>query len=100
LRPSRAAEVHRARAFGAPSGELERSHDRAGSTQLKSVQYVEIEGKRFAVVPVEDWEAMIEWLEGLEDLDIARRALAEVREAAGDRERAGWLRWDDVREEL
>jgi len=43
---------------------------------------------------------MIEWLEGLEDLDIARRALAEVREAAGDRERAGWLRWDDVREEL
>ena len=43
---------------------------------------------------------MIEWLERLEDLDIARRALPEVREAGGDRERAGWLRWDDVREEL
>jgi hypothetical protein len=71
-----------------------------GLEALKSVQYVETKGKRFAVVPVEDWEAMIEWLEGLEDLDIARHALAEIREAGGDRERAGWLRWDDVREEL
>jgi hypothetical protein len=43
---------------------------------------------------------MIEWLEGLEDLDIARHALAEIREAGGDRERAGWLQWDDVRDEL
>ncbi len=71
-----------------------------GLEALKSVQYVEIEGKRFAVVPVEDWEAMIGWLEGLEDVGIARRALAEVREAGGDRGRAAWLRWDDVREEL
>ena len=43
---------------------------------------------------------MIESLEGLEDLDIARGALAEVREAGDDRERAGWLRWGDVGEEL
>lgn len=67
---------------------------------LQSVQYVETEGRRFAVVPAEAWEAMIEWLEDLEDIDLARRALTELRKAGGDYERAGWLRWEDVREEL
>jgi hypothetical protein len=71
-----------------------------GLEALQSVQYVEAQGKRFAVVPAEDWQVLIEWLEDLEDLQLARQSLAELRQAGGDRERAGWLRWDDVREEL
>jgi len=71
-----------------------------GLEALQSVQYVDAKGKRFAVVPAEDWQVLIEWLEGLEDLQLARQSLAELRQAGGDRERAGWLRWDDVREEL
>lgn len=71
-----------------------------GLDALQSVQYVEAKGKRFAVVPAEDWEVMIEWLENLEDLQLARQALADLGAAGGDRRRAGWLRWDDVREEL
>jgi hypothetical protein len=71
-----------------------------GLEALQSVQYVEAQGKRFAVVPAENWQVLIEWLEDLEDLQLARRSLAELRQAGGDRERAGWLRWDDVREEL
>ena len=33
-----------------------------GLEALQSVQYVSVEGKRLAVVDLEDWEAMIEWL--------------------------------------
>jgi hypothetical protein len=71
-----------------------------GLEALQSVQYVEAQGKRFAVVPAENWQVLIEWLEDLEDLQPARHSLAELRRAGGDRERAGWLRLDDVREEL
>lgn len=41
---------------------------------------------------------MIEWLEGLEDREIARKALTDLREAGADRDLAGWLRWDYVRD--
>ena len=65
---------------------------------LESVQYVTARETRFAVVNVDDWEALIEWLEMLEDVQLARQAFAELESCGGDRERAGWLRWDDVRE--
>jgi len=71
-----------------------------GLEALQSVQYVEAKGKGFAVVPLEYWEAMVAWLESLEDLQVAQEALTELRKAGRDRERAGWLRWDDVRAEL
>ncbi len=41
-----------------------------------------------------------EWLETAEDLQIVRYAMAELKAAGGDLERAGWRRWEDVREEL
>jgi PHD/YefM family antitoxin component YafN of YafNO toxin-antitoxin module len=63
---------------------------------LQSVQLVTVKGERLAVVSADEWEAMIEWLETLEDTQIAKEAFAELRAAGGDRERAGWLRWDDV----
>jgi hypothetical protein len=71
-----------------------------GLEALQSVQYVDVKGERFAVVSLDDWEALIEWLETLEDLETAREASAELNEFGGDRDQAGWLRWDDVKEEL
>ena len=71
-----------------------------GLEALQSVQYVTVKGKRFAVVNVDDWDALVEWLETLEDIQVAREAFAELKASGGDRERAGWLRWEDVEEEL
>ena len=67
---------------------------------LQSVQFVTIKGERLAVVSADEWEALIEWLETLEDAQIAKEAFAELRAASGDREKAGWLRWDDVKGKL
>ena len=71
-----------------------------GLDALQSVQYITVKGKRFAVLDAEDWEALIEWLETLEDLDIAKQAFAALQEANGDRAKAGWLPWEEVRGEL
>ena len=70
-----------------------------GLEALQSVQYVTVKKKRLAVIGVDEWEAMIEWLETLEDAQIARQAFAELKASGGDRKRAGWLRWSDVKEE-
>ncbi len=64
-----------------------------GPEALQSVQFITSKGKRFAVISAEDWEALIEWLETLEDLQITRQAFEELRAAGGDRTRAGWLDW-------
>lgn len=71
-----------------------------GLDLLQSVQFVEAGGKRFAVLHSDDWEALIEWLETLEDIHIAGDALAELRAAGGSRERAGWLKWDEIESQL
>ena len=67
---------------------------------LESVQYVTVKGKRLAIVSADEWEAMIEWLETLEDAELAKEAVAQLKAAGGDRERAGWRKWDDVKEDL
>jgi len=71
-----------------------------GLEALQSVQYVTAKDKRLAVIDIEDWEAMLEWLETIEDMQIAARAHEQLRAAEGDRARAGWRRWDDVKGEL
>jgi hypothetical protein len=71
-----------------------------GLEALQSVRYVTVKGKRLAVMDSEDWEAVLEWLETLEDAEIATQARAELDAAGGDRGRAGWHRWNDVREDL
>ena len=71
-----------------------------GLEALHSVQYVTLRGKRFAVLSAEDWEAMLEWLETVEDAHVVKDALAELKSAGGDAEKAGWIRWDKVRREL
>jgi len=71
-----------------------------GLETLQSVQYVTAKGKRLAVLTIEDWEALIEWLETLEDVQIAEQTYKELKAFDGDRERAGWLKWDEARETL
>ena len=71
-----------------------------GLEALQSVQYVSAKARRFAVVPIDEWEALVEWLETLDDLQTVRSALAELKRSGGDRERAGWQRWEDVRDDL
>ena len=71
-----------------------------GLEASQSVQYVTVENGRVAVIDVNDWEALIQRLETLEDLQVAKQAFAELRAFGGDRQRAGWLRWDEVKEEL
>jgi hypothetical protein len=67
-----------------------------GLEVLQSVKFLKIKGKQVAVLDVETWQALIEWLETLEDWQIAKQALNELKAAGGNRERAGWLKWDDV----
>ncbi len=71
-----------------------------GLEALQSVQFVTKKGKRFAVLNGEDWESLIEWLENLEDAQIARQAYADLKAAGGSRSKAGWLKWDAVKDEL
>jgi hypothetical protein len=68
-----------------------------GLEALQSVQFVKKKGKRLAVVSAEDWETLIEWLETLEDVQLARKAFADLKTAKGNRRRAGWLEWDAVK---
>jgi len=67
--------------------------------RLQSVRFTQIEGKPVAVLDVDDWQAAIEWLETIEDVQIVRNALTELEECHGDRDRAGWLKWDNIEEE-
>jgi PHD/YefM family antitoxin component YafN of YafNO toxin-antitoxin module len=71
-----------------------------GLEALRSVQFVSANGKRFAVIDADDWEALIEWLEDLEDIQIAREAIARLKKAKGNRARLGIKKWADVRDEL
>jgi PHD/YefM family antitoxin component YafN of YafNO toxin-antitoxin module len=71
-----------------------------GLDALQSVQFVSKKGQRLAVLSAEDWEALIEWLETLEDAQIARQAFAELRAVKGNRRRAGWHEWSAVKDEL
>lgn len=67
---------------------------------IQTVQFVTVKDKRFAVVEAEEWEALIEWLETLEDLQIFKESYQALAQAGGSRERAGWLRWEDARNEI
>lgn len=72
----------------------------SGLEALQSVQFVTVNGKRVAVVDGDDWDAMIGWLETVEDIDAARKAYAALQAAGGDRRKAGWLAWSDAEKQL
>jgi hypothetical protein len=71
-----------------------------GLEALEAAQYVTVKGKRLVVLDAEAWEAMIEWLETVDDVLVAQDAYGRLKAAGGDRQRAGWLKWEDVRDEL
>lgn len=67
---------------------------------LQAVRYVNVNEKQYAVVEAEEWATMIEWLETVEDLQIFHQAQAELKIADGNPVKAGWLRWDEIRDAL
>jgi PHD/YefM family antitoxin component YafN of YafNO toxin-antitoxin module len=71
-----------------------------GLNLVQSVQFVTVKGERLAVLSANDWEALMEWLETLEDLQLTKTAYAVLEAENGDRKRAGWLKWDEVEQEL
>ena len=52
------------------------------------------------MIDVAEWEALREWLETLEDLQIFKESYRALEQAGGNRQQAGWLRWEDVRDEI
>ena len=72
----------------------------SGLQTLDSVRYVTAKGQRFAVLSMDAWETLIAWIENQEDRAISRKRLAELKSAGRDPEKAGWVAWDTVREEL
>ncbi len=72
----------------------------SGSEALQSVQFVTVKEKRFAVIDAEDWEALVNWLEEVEDRQIVPKTFEELKAAGGNRERALWRQWRTVAEEL
>jgi hypothetical protein len=71
-----------------------------GLDVLKSAQFVTVKGQRLVVLSAEDWNALIEWLEDSEDAKIAKQAMSELKTTNGDREKAGWLEWSEVEDQL
>ena len=71
-----------------------------GTQALQSVQFVTVKGKRYAVLSAEDWDALVEWLETIEDIQVARQAYASLNEAGSDRYQAGWLEWEQAEKDL
>ena len=84
--------------------EVERQFEEVGIVSgleaLQSVQFVTLDGRRLAVMDGGDWDALVEWLENIEDVYAARQAYQLLKEAGGDRDKAGWLRWDEIEGEL
>lgn len=70
------------------------------SEVLTSVQFLTAGGRRLAVLDADEWEELVEWLEAIEDVQVARIALEQLRAAEGNPEAAGWLHWEDVQHEL
>ncbi len=72
----------------------------SGLQAPQSTRFVTVDGRRLAVMDAGDWEAVVEWLEALEDAGIAAAARSILAAAHGDRARAGWAKWDSVRADL
>ena len=67
---------------------------------IQNVQFVTVKTKRFAVIDADEWDALIQWLESVEDLQIFKESYQTLARSGGNREKAGWLRWEDVRDEV
>jgi hypothetical protein len=70
--------------------------------QAQDVQYlVGSEGIPTAVlIDISLWEQILDALEEVEDIQIAKHALASIDAVGGDLEKAGFLTWASARAEL
>ena len=68
--------------------------------ETMSARLITVNGKRFVVLPLKTWEALIKRLEDLADQQIVEEALKELQAAGGDPEKAGWPKWEDVEKAL
>jgi hypothetical protein len=60
---------------------------------------VDVDGKPTAVqVDWAAWQRIVAALEDAEDIGLAQAAVAELKLAGGDPEKAGWLRLEDLEE--
>ena len=68
---------------------------------LQSVQFVVDSGGKptGALLDIDAWEKLLDWIEEQEDMAIARQALTELQNAGGRPKQAKWLSWDAVRDE-
>jgi len=68
---------------------------------LQSAQFViDNKGRRSAVLlKINEWEKLINWIENIIDTKIAMQSLSELQQSGGNPEQAGWLAWEDIREE-
>ena len=66
--------------------------------ELDALQFVvRADGRPTAVqVDIGTWRKIVETLEGAEDVNLAKEALAELEAAGGDPDKASWLRLEDV----
>lgn len=65
-----------------------------------TVQYVtDSEGRRTGVLlDIRAWESVVDWMENSTDAQLAVKALSELH-AGGGPQGAGWVSWDEVRED-
>lgn len=68
---------------------------------LKSAQYVvDQQGHRTAVLlTMQSWQSLVQWIEDMADVHLAAEALTALQAANGRAEQAGWLAWDEIRQE-
>ncbi len=68
---------------------------------LKSAQYVVDQGghKTAVLLDIRAWQTLIDWIENIADAKIAAQALTELEATGGRPHQAGWLDWDQIREE-
>ena len=68
--------------------------------EVPTVQYVtDDEGRCVAVLlDIRAWDSLLDWIENSTDVQVAIKTLSELHAERGPRE-AGWLPWDEVRED-
>lgn len=68
---------------------------------LKSAQYVVDKNghRRGVLLTMQSWQSLMSWIEDIADARLASEALTTLQAAGGRPEDAGWLAWDDIREE-
>jgi hypothetical protein len=72
------------------------------ATVLQSVRFVVGPTGRptDALLSIEAWDTLVEWLEDVEDARTVREAMQRLEAAAGNPQRAGLIAWSDAEAEL